>query len=234
MNNFQSLSERIIHAGSAGIILLIFLASFLNQTIFAESNPAISNNSQKEMKPSSAVPPESPLTKSSCKKAPMQCSSLCQAALSAESRAAKLEKSSKKALTKADKAVQSAASMEEKANRKRQKMNMPKNESSSGSVSPKSKAFWKLVAIAPRLFVSKEAKARAREEDKIAEKYGVNPLPNYPNNEATELMMKSQRASISAEESRKVAANARIEADRARAYADSMRQSYKSCLSGKE
>jgi hypothetical protein len=114
MHNNQSLSERNSRAGSAWIILLIYFASFLNQTIFAESNPTTSNNYQKEMKASLAVPPESPLTKSSCKKAPMQCSSLCQAALSAKFRAAKLEKSSKKALTKADKATQSDASLEEK------------------------------------------------------------------------------------------------------------------------
>jgi hypothetical protein len=231
MNNFQSLSERIIHAGSAGIILLIFFVSFLNQTVFAESNPTTSSNSQKGMKPSSAAPPESPLTKSSCEKSPMQCSSLCQTALSAESQAAKLEKSSKKARANADKAAQRAVSIEEKTNRKLQKMNMPKNTSSSGSVSPQSKSFWKLVAIVPRLFVSNETNARARKEEKEAEKYGVNPSPNYPSKEAAELLIKSQMASKSAEESRKVAADAKMEADQARAYADSMRQSYKSCLS---
>jgi hypothetical protein len=235
MNNFQSLSERIIHAGSAGIILLIFFVSFFNQTIFAESNQMTSSNSQKEMKPSSAAPPESPLTKSSCEKTPMQCSSLCQTALSAESGAVKLEKSSKEARAKADKATQRAVSIEEKTNRKLQKMNTPKNASSSGSVSPKSKSFWKLVTIVPRLFTSSEANARSREEEKEAEKYGVNSSPNYPSKEgALELLMKSQMASKSAEESRKVAADAKMKADQARAYADSMRQSYKSCLSGME
>jgi hypothetical protein len=232
MNSFQSLSERIIHAGSAGIILLIFCVSFLNQTIFAESNPTTSNNSHKEMKPPSAAPPESPLTKSSCEKSPMQCRSLCQTALSAESQAAKLEKSSKEARANADKAAQRAVSIEEKRSRKLQKMNTPKNASGSGSVNSQSKSFWKLVAIVPRLFVSKEAAARSREEEKEAEKYGVNPSPNYPGNEAAELLMKSQTASKSAEESQKVAADAKMEADQARAYADSMRQSYKSCLSG--
>jgi hypothetical protein len=84
------------------------------------------------------------------------------------------------------------------------------------------------------LFVSNEARARSRNEEKEAEKYGVNPSPNSPSNEAAELLMKSQMASKSAEESRKVAANSKMEADQARAYADSMRQSYKSCLSGME
>jgi hypothetical protein len=36
----------------------------------------------------------------------------------------------------------------------------------------------------------------------------------------------------SAEEARRFAANAKIEADQARTYADTMRQSYQSCLSG--
>jgi hypothetical protein len=234
MNIFQSLSERIIHAGSAGIILLVLFASFLNQTIFAESNPTTSGNSQKEMKSSSAAPLESPLTKNSCKKTPMQCSSLCQTALSAESRAAKLEKSSKGARAKADKASQRAASVEKKTNRKLQKMSMSKNASSFGSVSPQSKSFWKLVAIVPRFFVSNEARARAREEEKEAEKYGVNASPNYSSQAAANLMMKSQMAFKSAEGSQKVAADAKMEADRARAYADSMRQSYKSCLCGME
>jgi len=234
MKSFQCLSKRIINAGWAGIILLIFFASFLNQTIFAESNATTSDNSQKEMKPSSAALSESPLTKSSCKKSPMQCSSLCQDALSAELRAVKLKKSSQNARTKADKAAQRAASIEKKRNRKLQKMNMPKNASSSGSVSPRSKSFWKLVAIVPRLFVSNEANARSREEEKEAEKYGVSPSPNYQSKEAMELLMKSQMASKSAEESRKLAADAKMESDQARANADNIRQSYKSCLGGVE
>jgi hypothetical protein len=232
MNYFQSLSGNIIRAGSARFILLIFFTSFLNQTIFAESNPTPSNHSQKEMNPSSAAPPDSPLTKSSCKKTPMQCSSLCQAALSAESRAAKLEKSSKEARVKADKATRRAVFIEEKRSRKLQKINTSQNASSSGSVGSQSKSFWKLVAIVPRLFVSKEAADRSRQEEKDAAKYGANPSPNYPSNEAAELLMKSQMASKSAEESRKVAADAKMEADQARAYADSMRQSYKRCPSG--
>ena len=234
MNNFKSLSERIIHAGSAGIILLILFASILDQTSFAESNPPTSNNSQKDMKRSSVTPPESPLTKQSCEKTPMQCSSPCQTALSAESRAAKLETSSKEAGAKADKAAQRAVSIEEKTNRKLQKMNTPKTASSSGPVSPRSKSILKLAAIVPRLFVSHEANARAREEENEVKKYGVNPPPNYPSKNAMALVMESQMASKSAEESRKVAADAKMEADQARAYADSMRQSYKSCLSGME
>ena len=186
------------------------------------------------MKPASAAPPESPLTKSSCEKSPMQCSSLCQTALSAESQAAKLEKSSKEARANADKAAQRAVSIEEKTSRKLQKMGMSTNAGSSGSLSSQSKSVWKLVAIVPRLFASNEAKARSREEEKEAKKYGVNPPPDYSSQEAAELLMKSQTASKSAEESQKVAADAKMEADQARAYADSMRQSYKSCLSGME
>jgi hypothetical protein len=234
MNNLKSVSERIVPAGSAGIILLIFFAAFLNQTIFAESNATASNNSQKEMKPSSAAPPESRLTKSSCEKTPMQCSSLCQTALSAESRAAKLEKSSREAQANADKAGQRAVSIEEKTNRKLQKMSMSNNSGSSGSVSPRAKSCWKLVAIIPRFFVSNEANARSRKEEKEAEKYGVNLSPYYSSQEAVDLLMKSQMASKSAEESQKVAADAKMEADQARAYSDSVRQSFTRCLSGME
>jgi hypothetical protein len=232
MNIFLSLSERIIRAGSAGIILLFFFTSFLNQTVFAESDLTTSDNSQKETNSSSAAVPESPLKNSSCTKCPTQCSSLCQDALSAESRAIKLEKSSKEARENAVKAERRAASIEKKRSRKLQKMSSPQNASSSGSASSQSKSFWKLVTIVPRLLVSKEAAARSREEEKEAAKSGVNPSPNYPSNEATELLIKSQMASKSAESSQKVAADAKMEADQARAYADNMRQSYKSCLSG--
>jgi hypothetical protein len=232
MNNFQSLLERIIHAGSAGIILLIVFASFLNQTILAESNPTTSSNSQKEMKASSAAPRESPLTKNSCEKSPMQCSSLCQTALAAESQAAKLEKSSKEARANADKAAQRAVTMEEKTNRKLHKMGISTNASSSGSLS-QSKVL-KLAAIVPPVFASNEARDRARMEEKESKQYGVNPPPDNSSQEASELLIKLQVASKSAEESQKVAADAKMEADQARAYADSTRQSYKSCLSGME
>jgi hypothetical protein len=84
------------------------------------------------------------------------------------------------------------------------------------------------------LSVSNEANTRARKEEKEAEIYGVNPSPNYPSKEVAELWMKTQMASKSAEESQKVAADAKMESDQARAYADSMRQSYKSCRSGME
>jgi hypothetical protein len=234
MNILQSLSERNMYAGSARIIALIIFASFLSQTLFAESNPTVSSQSQKEMNPSSAAPVESPLTKSSCEKTPLQCSSPCQTALSAESRAAKLEKSSKEAGVKAEKASQSAVSIEKKVNKKLQKINMPTNASNSGSVSPRATSVLKLVAIVPRLFVSRDANARARQDEKEAVKYSVNPPPIYPSKEATELLMKSQMAAKSAEESRKAAADAKMEADQARAYADRMRQSYTSCLSGNE
>jgi hypothetical protein len=233
MNNVQSLSERIIHADSAGIILLIIFASFLNQTIFAESNPAASSNSHKGMKSSSAAPPESPLTKSSCEKAPMQCSSLCQTALAAESQAAKLEKSSKEARANADKTVQKAVAIEKKTNKKLQKMGISTNASSSGSVSSQSKAL-KIAAIVPPVFASNEARARARKEDKESKQYGVNAPPDNSSQEAAELLMKSHVASKSAEESQRVAADAKMKAAQARADADSVRQSYKSCLSGME
>lgn len=230
---------RIIHSGPAGIILLLFLASFLNQTIFAESNPTIANGSQKEVKVSPAAPPESPLTKSYCKKTPMQCSSLCQTDLLAKTRAAELEKYSRKTRTDADKAEQQAVSIEKQANKKL-KTNLSKNTSSSGAVNPKAKAFWKIVGIIPRLFVSNEAKARANEEEKEAGKYGTNASPGYASQpeyasqEVSELLVKSHMAFKTAEEAQKVAADAKSEADQARAYADSVRQSYKGCLNGKE
>lgn len=165
-----------------------------------------------------------------CEKMPMQCRALCQTALSAESRSAKLDKSSKEARTKADKAARRAASIEEKTSRKLWKINMPKNASSPESVSPQAKSFWKLATIIPRLFVSHEANARSRQEEKEAKKYGVNPspLPNYSSKEVSDLLMESQRAAKSAEESQKVAADVKMEADQARAYLDSARQSYKS------
>jgi hypothetical protein len=230
MNSFQSLSERIIHADSARIILLIVFVSCLNQTIYAESDPTTSGNSQKEMKISSAALPESPLTKSSCEKSPMQCSSLCLTSIAAESQAAKLEKSSKEARANANKAAQRAATIEEKTNKKLQKMGLSTNASSSGSSSSQSKVL-KLVAIVPPLLASSEARARSRNEEKEAKKYGVNAPPDNSSQEASELLVKLQAASKSAEESREVASAAKIKADQARANADSMRQSYKSCLS---
>jgi hypothetical protein len=45
-------------------------------------------------------------------------------------------------------------------------------------------------------------------------------------------LMKSQKASKTVEELRKDAADAKMEANQARAYAEDMRRSYKSCLSG--
>jgi hypothetical protein len=184
------------------------------------------------MKPFSAAPPESPLTKSSCEKTPMQCRSLCQTALSAESQAVKLEKSSKEARANADKAAQKAVSIEKKANKELQKISGSKNALSPTSVSNRSKSLWKTIAIIPGLLVSKEAKARYDKDEKEARKYAVNTSPNPSSKKATELLMKSRMASKSAEESQKVAADAKKEADQARANADSMRQPYKSCLSG--
>jgi hypothetical protein len=172
------------------------------------------------------------LSKKSCEIAPTKCTPICQTALSAESRAAELNKSWKKAREKADKAVQKAASIEEKINRKIQKMSSSKDSSTSGSASSQSKVFWKLVALVPRLFVSNEANARARREDKEAEKYGAIPSPDYSSQDVAKLRKKSEMASKSAEESQKAAADAKMEADQAHAYADNMRQSYKSCLSG--
>jgi hypothetical protein len=134
----------------------------------------------------------------------------------------------------ADKAAQRASSVEKQMNKKLQKTSASKNTSSSGSVSPKAKSYWKAVGMIPRLFVSNEANARAHAEEKEAEKYGKNPFPGYANQDASPLLLKLQMAFKTAEEAQKVAADAKREADQARAYADSVRQSYKSCLSGKE
>lgn len=232
MNDFHGLSERITHAGLGGVITLMFFASPSNQTIYAGSNPTTSSQSQKEMRPSSAASPESPLTKGSCKKTPMQCSSLCQSALVAESRAATLDKSSKEAQAKADKAARKAASLAEKTNRQFQKMGMSNNAGGSGSASRGSRSFWRLVALIPRAFVSKDANARYKKEEEEAEKHSGNPLPDHSSYAVTELFLKSQTASKSADESQKAAADAKMAADQARAFAESMWQSYKSCLQG--
>jgi hypothetical protein len=218
MKNLQSFLGRIVHSspvGPAAIILLLFL----NQTIFAGLPP---------------VRPESAKTKNSCEKKPTQCSSLCQTDLLAEVRATELEKHSRKTRIEADKAAQKAVSVEKQVNKELRKTSSLKNTSSSGTVNPRAKFFWKTVGIIPRLFVSKEARVRADAEEKEAEKYGTNPLPNYAGQYHLQLMLKSQMTSKTAEEAKKVAADAKIEADQARAYADKARQSYKSCLSGKE
>jgi hypothetical protein len=228
---------RIIHSSPtspAPIILLLFFAFFLNQTIFAGSTSTIANGFPKEMKSSPAVPPEYPQTKSSCEKTPMHCSSLCQTDRLAEVRAAELEKYSRKTRIDADKAAQRAVSVEKQMNKKLQKMSSLKNTSSSGAANPKAKSIWKTVGLIPRLFVSNEANDRAHAEEKEAKKPGTNPLPDNAGQDVSQLLLKSHIAIQAAEEAQKVAADAKSEADQARAYADSVRQSYKSCLSGKE
>jgi hypothetical protein len=233
----QSFLGRIVHsspAGPAAIILLLFSTPFLYQTIFAASPRSIGNGFPKGMKSSTAVPPQSPHTKGSCKKTPTQCSSLCQTDLSAEARAIELEKYSRKTRIDADKAAQRAVSVEKQVNKKLRKMSPLSNTSSSGAVNPKARSVWKAIGTIPRLFVSRDANDRAHAEEKEAEKYGKNPLPGYAGQDASELLLKSQTAFKTAEEAQKVAADAKSKADQARAYADSVRQSYKSCLSGKE
>jgi hypothetical protein len=228
MKIFQNFLGRIIHsnpASPAAIILLLFFAPFLNPAIFAGSTPAAANDFPTGLKSSPAVPPESPQIKSSCEKAPMHL---------AEIRATELEKYSRKTRIDADKAAQRAVSVEKQVNKKLQKMSSSKNTSSSGTANPKAKSLWKAVGIVPRLLVSREANARARAEEKEAEKYGTNPFPDDAGQNALQLQLQLQMAFKTAEDARKVAADAKSEADQARAYADSMRQSYKSCLSGKE
>jgi hypothetical protein len=239
MKNFQSLLELIIHSGPARIIPLLFFASLLNHTILAGSNTTIANGSQKEMKPSHTARSQSQSLNSSCSKTPIQCSSLCQTDHLAEVRAKDLEKYSRKTLTDADRAAQRAVSIEKQVNKKLRKMDSSKNAGSSGAVTPKAKAFWKLVGSIPRIFVSEEARARAKAEDKEAEKYGTNPSPDNSSqeasqlsHEASQLLINLQTAFKTADAAQKLADDARREADQARAYADSMRQSYKSCLSG--
>jgi hypothetical protein len=235
MRKFQSSRVLPIHGGPTGIILLIFIAAFLSPTIFAESNPATANRAQQERTPCSATSPESLLTKSSCEKSPIQCNALCQTALSAETQAAELQKYSEIARTKAENDAKVALFLEEKASMKLQNMSPSKKASSSGTVSRKAKSLWKTVGIIPRLFVSKEANARSREQEKEAEKTSpVSPSSINVSQEISELLVKSRAASKSAEESQKASAEAKIEADQSRAYASSMRQSFNSCLSGME
>ncbi len=221
-------------ASPIAIILLFFLAPFLNQTNFAESFPAIPNHFPEETTSSRAVPPEYSEKTSSCKKSPMQCSSICQTDLLAEARAAELEKYSRKTRKDADKAAQKAASIEKQVNKKLRQLSSSRNTSSSGSENPRANAFWKIVGIVPRLFVSHEARTRADEQEKQAGKYGRNPLPDSAGQNALQLQLELQMALKTAEDAQKVAAEAKSEADRARTHADSVRQSYKNCLSGKE
>jgi hypothetical protein len=234
MKYFQSLLGRISRPAPACIILMIFFAAFLNQTILAGSNPDAANHSKKEMKTSPTAHPESPLTISSCEKLPMQCSSLCQTALSAESRAVELEKYSKDARTNADKAAKSSASIEKQLDKKLRKMGISKNTNTSASAGPRSESFWKTVSIVPRLLVSTEANARSKKEEKEGKQHRTNQPPDMTSQEVSELMMKSKQASDSAEGAQKVAADAKTEADRARANADSVRQTYINCLNGLE
>jgi hypothetical protein len=233
MHKFQRLRVLSIHGGAARIILLIVIAVFFSPTIFTASSAMTANCAQQERTPSSAESPESPLTKSSCEKSPIQCNALCQTALSAETQAAELEKNAEKARTKAEKDTQEALFLEEIASMKLQNMNPSKKTSSSRTLSRKDKSLWKIVGIIPRIFVSKEANARSREQEKEAEKTSsIDPSSINSSQEISELLVKSQAASKSAEESKKAAADAKKEADQARAYANGMRQSFNSCLSG--
>jgi hypothetical protein len=202
----------------AALILLLFFASFLNQRI--RSSPIAS--------------PESPQTKNSCEKTPMQCGSLCQTALSAESRAVELEKYSKKARTNADKAAKYSASIEKQLNKKLRKLGLSPNTNTTASAALQSESLWKTASIVPRLLVSDEANARSRKEEKEARQHGSNEPLDMTSQEVSELMVKTRQASDSAEGAQRIAADAQMEAERARAYADSVRQSYKSCLTGKE
>lgn len=189
------------------IILLLSSAAFLNQTGFAGN---------------------------SCKKVPMQCSSLCQTDLLAEARAKELEKHSKKTRIDADKAARKAESLEKQVNKELQKIAASRDETRSGASNPKARSFWKAVGSIPRLFVSSEARIRATAQEKEAEKPGTTPLPDYARQDGSKLLMKAQMASKTAGEAQKVAADAVIEAYKARAYADSVRRSYQDCLSQKE
>jgi hypothetical protein len=233
MHKFQSLRVLSIHGGYAGIILLIFIAAFLSPIIFAASNPKTANSARQESTPSSTTSPESPLTKSSCETSPMPCSSLCQTALSAETQAAELEKYAENARTRAEKDAKVAVFLEEKASMKLQNRSPKKNKKDARPTSDRANALWKTVGIIPRLFVSKEANTRSREQEKEAERTPTATLPSiYVSPEISELLVKSQAASKSAEESQKAAAAAKMKADQARANADGMRQSFNSCLSG--
>ncbi len=228
MKQFQSLLIRIVHSVFlAGITLPLFLVSFLLQTGFAESKPAAVNDSPKEMS-SSAVLPEPVSTNGPCKKAPAHCSSLCEENLLAQAQAAELDKSSQKARKEADKAAKKAASMEKKVNKNLGKKDSSTNASNSGVANPEDKPIWKVAGAIPRLFVSHEARTRANEQEKQARKSGVNSSPGHVSQEPWALLL---MAAKTAEDTQKVAADAKTWADQARAYADNLRQSYKRCLS---
>jgi hypothetical protein len=165
---------------------------------------------------------------------------LCQTDLLAAARTAELEKYSKKTRRDADIAAKQAAALEKKANRKLRKTDSSRNKTSSQTLNPKAKLFWKGVAAVPRIFMSDEARARAREEDEKAKKYGTSQTPGNTSqkasdlHEASDLLVKSHAAFLAAEEAQRVAVDAEKNADLARAYAESTRQSYNICLSGKK
>jgi hypothetical protein len=234
MNDFQSSSRHTIAEHPAGIMLLLFLAAVFAPIVFAGSSPTVGDRSPTEVKPLPAAAPELPSTSRSCQKSPMQCSSICQSFHSAEVRAAELKKISKEARTNADKAAKRAKSAEKQASKKLQKMGLSGDAPSSASANPPNKSLWKLAAAVPRIFVPSETRVRANEQEKEAVKYEGNPFPDNTIQEAAESLRKSREASESAEKLQKIAADAKGQADQARLYADSLRQSYRSCLKGKE
>jgi hypothetical protein len=158
----------------------------------------------------------------------------------AVARAAELEKYSIKTRRDADIAAKQAAALEKQANKKLRKTDSSKSKTSSSAPNPQAKLLWKGVAAIPRIFMSDEARARAREEDEKVKKFGTIQTPANTSqktsdlHEASDLLVKSHAAFIKAEEAKKIAADAERNADQARAYAEGTRQSYNTCLSGKK
>jgi hypothetical protein len=150
-----------IHSILALIVLLFLFISLLNQMIFAESNSTADNGMQKGMRSSPATSPEPPMIKGRCENTRIECSSLCQTDLSAETRAKELEEYSRKTRIDAAKVAQRAASIEKQANKKLRKMGLSVDTGGSGAANSNAKSAWKIVEIAPRLFVSNEARSRA-------------------------------------------------------------------------
>jgi hypothetical protein len=227
MEKFRS---RALLSMSAGIIRLTFFVLISNPAIAAESNAASDNPPQKETEDSSLPAVKAQPEKSSCANAPTQCGIGCNAAFDAENRAVELEQASKNARMNADKAANKAAFLRDIANIKSSSVTAD----NSGSSGPRTRLFWKAVGLVPRLFLSRENKARYNEIEKEAKKHknDANPPSDSSSRSTPAELTALQAAFKEARESEKIASDMKKKSERARTDAERLRQSYSKCLSG--
>ena len=100
---------------------------------------------------SPAASPGHSMIKGPCENVRIECRSLCQTDLLAETRAKELEKYSRKTRMDADKVAQKTASIEKQANKKLRKLDLSVNTSGSGAADSNAKSLEKIVEIVPRL-----------------------------------------------------------------------------------